>query len=91
MTEIEVANAIRLLQSELEQLREERMGVEKPTSVRLRIDPYQLVREAVEGAIRYGYHRAHKHTDNPSEEQVIEAIQISVMGALCDVLDFNAE
>lgn len=50
---------------------------------------YHIVAEAVELGIELGHFRAHKHIDKPEPEAVKEAIHIAVMGALCDILDFE--
>ncbi len=57
---------------------------------RLRISPYDMVSEAVAAGVAHGYHRAHKHTETPTEEQIIAAIVNSVMGDLCETLDFES-
>ncbi len=57
---------------------------------RLRISPYDMVRDAVRAGVSHGYYRAHKHTEAPSEDQIIEAIVNSVMGDLCETLDFDS-
>ena len=56
---------------------------------RLRVTAYDLVREAVESGVARGYHRAYKYQDAPSEQDVITSIVQSVMGGLCDTLDFD--
>ena len=40
---------------------------------------YTLVERTVESGVRYGYHRAYKHTSDPDAEAVIEQIIQAVM------------
>ena len=58
---------------------------------KIRIDAYKIINEVIECAVRYGYNRAHKHVDNPSEERMIQEIHQAVMNDLCDVLKFDEE
>lgn len=50
---------------------------------------YEIIAEAVGRGITLGHFRAHKHTDKPEPDAVQEAIHTAVMGALCDILDFE--
>ncbi|NBP02976.1 MAG: hypothetical protein EBU90_23265 [Proteobacteria bacterium] len=64
-----------------------RIGV----SATIRLDAYKIIDEVIDRAIRYGYRRAHKHVNNPSEESLIMEIHNSVMNDLNDVLKFDEE
>ena len=55
----------------------------------VRLDSYKIINDVIDGAIRYGYKRAHKHIEFPSEEFIIEEIHRSVMNDLCDILKFE--
>ena len=57
---------------------------------RLRVTAYDMVREAVESGVARGYHRAYKYQDAPSEQDIITSIVQSVMGGLCETLDFDS-
>lgn len=57
----------------------------------LRFRAYPLIQRAVAEGIAYGYRRAHKHTDTPSEEYVKEEMERGVMDALCDILSLDEE
>ena len=59
-------------------------------TLKLRINPYRMLEEAVEVGVRRGYYRAYKHNDKPTEEEIIEAIKSAVMGDLCEVIDFDS-
>jgi hypothetical protein len=52
---------------------------------------YQLTGEAVEAGLRYGWRRAHKHTDSPSEEQILSALYDAVMLELCERFWFDGD
>ena len=60
-----------------------------PVASAIRINVYEVVRRAVEEGAAYGWHRAHKHTEQAADEVAIDAIADAVMGSLCDVLLFD--
>lgn len=45
---------------------------------------YKVLCEAVEYGAAYGCSRAHKHIENPTEEQLLTAIEESVMNSICE-------
>ena len=49
---------------------------------------YAVLEMAIDEAVSYGYNRAHKHTDTPSEDAIVSAIQIAVMNSICEWFDF---
>jgi hypothetical protein len=57
--------------------------------VRLTRSPYTEVEEIVIGAVGYGWRRAHKHVDTPSEEAILDAIVHAVMCDLGGAADFT--
>jgi hypothetical protein len=57
--------------------------------VYLRVDPKDLIEDAVQRGVAWGYRRAHKHVESPTEEQVLDAIQNSVMSELYGILALN--
>ena len=61
--------------------------MKKPRFARARV--YDLVCEAVENGVAYGWTRAHKHTDKPTAEAVKDNIEREVLNALCETFDFN--
>jgi len=52
---------------------------------------YHILSLAVEQGVRDGWHRAHKHTDNPHEDAVKEHIEDAVMSALHDYFVFDED
>jgi len=52
-------------------------------------DSYRLIQQCVENGVAYGWHRAHKHNDSPSAEQVQEAIHNAVMFEISDWFKFE--
>lgn len=59
--------------------------------IRLKVSPYDLIRDAVEAGVACGYRRAHKHVDKPEEDQIIESIQREIMNSLCEIIEFDSE
>ena len=43
----------------------------------------------IENGLTYGYRRAFKHNDNPTEEQITDQIKQSIMNELYEWFDFN--
>ena len=41
--------------------------------------------------VRYGWQRAYKHTDHPTEDGFKTAIEQAVMNAICEVFEFDHE
>lgn len=61
----------------------------KKTKVRarsIRLKVYDLFEQAVESGVAYGYNRAHKHTERPSEETIKNEIIRSVMSSLDELI-----
>jgi hypothetical protein len=57
-------------------------------TVRVRVDAYGVVCEAVENGIGWGWQRAHKHSEAPSEQALKDAIYQAVINELCEALEF---
>ena len=66
------------------------MAAALPIHTTVRVNTYEVVRRAVEAGAAYGWHRAHKHIDQPTPEAAADAIADAVMGELCEVLCFDA-
>jgi len=46
---------------------------------------------ALEEGVRYGYSRAHKHIENPTEGAIIDSIVEQVINSLDEWFDFDEE
>jgi hypothetical protein len=44
---------------------------------------------AIEEGVNRGWHRAHKHVENPSEESIKDTIADCVMSAITDYFNFE--
>ena len=55
------------------------------------VNAYAVISRAVEEGVECGYNRAHKHTDTPSKDGMITAIEDAVMLNLSEVLIYNGE
>ena len=54
----------------------------------MKANMYKLIERCVEEGVQYGYNRAHKHTDTPTEDQIKLAVTDAVMNEICDWFDF---
>lgn len=52
---------------------------------------YQLLIQCIEDGVAYGYSRAHKHTDNPSEDMIKDNIENGVLNAIHEWFYFPQE
>jgi hypothetical protein len=55
----------------------------------MRPNDYKVLCMAIEEGIAYGYTRAFKHTDTPSEEVIKIAMEESVLSSICEWFDFR--
>lgn len=55
----------------------------------MRPNEYLIMCEAVEEGIAYGWMRAHKHVDNPTEESIKDAIEQAVMTSISQYFWFD--
>ena len=58
---------------------------------KLKVNTFSVMRRAVEEGVNYGYQRAHKHTDKPSFESVVDYIEQAVVDAMCEVFWFEGD
>jgi len=54
------------------------------------LDTYRIISTAIECAIPDGIERAHKHTDSPSRGHLAECIELAIMNALAECIDWEA-
>ena len=55
----------------------------------MKVDKYRVLSDCVEEGIRYGYNRSFKHTDNPSEDDIVREIENAVMNQICEYFNFD--
>lgn len=55
----------------------------------MKIKSYAIIERAVEEGVAYGYHRAFKYDDKPTEETIKQAIIDAVMLEISEVIDFD--
>jgi hypothetical protein len=48
-----------------------------------------ILERAIGEGVRYGYSRAHKHVENPSEGSIIMNIEEQVMSSIYEYFDFE--
>jgi hypothetical protein len=56
---------------------------------RVRLKAYSILEDAMSMAVDYGWNRAHKHTDTPTEDGLKGEMLKAVMNGLCDILNFE--
>ena len=54
----------------------------------MKANMYKLIERCVEEGVQYGYNRAYKHTDTPTEDQIKLAVTDAVMNEICEWFDF---
>jgi hypothetical protein len=50
---------------------------------------HQVLEMAINEGVQYGYRRAHKHVENPTEGAIIDSIQKNVMDCIYEWFDFE--
>jgi hypothetical protein len=48
-----------------------------------------ILEQAISEGVRYGYRRAHKHVENPTEDAICEHIEEQVMSSIYEYFDFE--
>ena len=51
----------------------------------------KVLEMALEEGVRFGYNRAHKHVENPTEGAIVDSIVEQVMNSLYEWFDFEDE
>jgi|APGre2960657373_1045057.scaffolds.fasta_scaffold71517_1 hypothetical protein len=57
----------------------------------VRLDSYKIINDTIEIGISRGWNRAHKHTETPSQQHILNEIHTAVMNELCEILKFDEE
>jgi hypothetical protein len=57
----------------------------------MKVRAYDVLRRAVEEGAMYGWRRAHKHTDTPEENAIVDQIIQGVLNEVCEYFDFDDE
>ncbi len=52
----------------------------------MQVDMHELIGRCVIEGAEYGVNRAHKHTDNPARETIIDEVYKGIMDALSEVI-----
>jgi hypothetical protein len=55
----------------------------------LRVKAWPVLERAVEEGVAYGWQRAHKHTDNPGEDLILDDIGQAVMSSICEAFEID--
>lgn len=56
--------------------------------MKIRLDVYAILTDAVESGVAYGHSRAYKYADEPTRETINEAIVDAVMNAISEKIQF---
>lgn len=57
----------------------------------MKANEYLVMNQAVEDGVAYGWMRAHKHVENPTEDQIKDAIVEGVMSTICQWFMFDRD
>lgn len=55
----------------------------------LRPKTYPMLCQCVETGLQLGWNRAHKHTENPTEQQILNEMENAIMNEICEWFDFG--
>jgi len=67
------------------------MTKKRPITGGMRVKAYPVLARAVEEGFRRGWHRAHKYTDKPTDEQIEDAVTNAILGDICEVFSFDED
>ena len=57
----------------------------------MRAKEHAVLDRAIEEGVAYGWRRAHKHTDNPTKDEILAHIEQAVMFEICEWFEFRNE
>jgi len=63
----------------------------RPVRGGMKVGAYDVLRRAVEEGAAYGWRRAHKHTDAPGEDAIVDQIVQGVLNEVCEYFDVDDE
>lgn len=55
----------------------------------MKANEYQVLQTAVDEGVSWGFARAYKYTEEPTEDQLREAIKQAVLDSICDWFKFD--
>lgn len=71
--------------------RKPRKGASIKPCAEVRINVYAVIDDAVEIGVAHGLLRAYKHTDAPTDDEIIDTIRRAVMETLGEVIVWGSE
>lgn len=63
--------------------------MKRKVRIRSKVDAYKVVDRAISEGVTWGWNRAHKHSDQPSEETIKQQIHYHVMLTLSEVVNWD--
>lgn len=55
----------------------------------MKVKTYSVIERAVEDGVNYGWNRAHKYTDSPTEDELKQQMMMAVMHEICEWVEFD--
>lgn len=55
----------------------------------MKVNAYKVLSEAVENGISYGYSKAHKHDEYPTEDEIAFHLHQEIMLQICEYFQFD--
>ena len=49
---------------------------------------YRLLERCIEEGLQRGYRRAYKHSDSPTEEQILDSLETNILGEIAEWFAF---
>ena len=66
-----------------------RLAVDERRVKKPKVRTFEVMERAVEEGVARGWRRAHKHTDAPGQEIIVQYIEREVMSAIAEVFDLE--
>jgi hypothetical protein len=61
----------------------------RPVQGGLRLKAYPVLQRAVEEGFRYGWGRAHKYTETPTQAHLEDAVTTAILNEICEYFEFD--